>query len=340
MLIPLRSGSRQLSQKPFTILAGDIGGTKTNLALFQFTREGFLILKESRYATRDFNHAKEIIDKFQLGHNFPDKVCFGAAGPVRGGKVKITNVEWELDSNDLSGHLNNRPVYLINDLEATAYGLAMLEEKDILTVFEPTQKIDGNIVLIAPGTGLGEAGLYWDGHHYHPFATEGGHCDFAPRTETDTELYLHLHAKFGHVSWERLVSGNGIINTFSFLRDRKDRDVPSWLAEKMLNQDSAAVISRYAEEVPVCRETMSLFFRFLAAEASNLALKLKATGGVYIGGGILPKIIKLLVQDIFLQTFRDSGRMKFLLETIPVKIILNERAALLGAAYYGAFNED
>lgn len=338
MLIPLRSGSREHSQKPLTILAGDIGGTKTNLALVQFTSESFSILKESKYTTKDFNHAWEIIDKFLSGDKSPDRMCFGVAGPVHGGKVKITNVEWQLDSADLSGHLSNKPVYLINDLEATAYGLAMLEEKDILTVFEPPQMIDGNIALIAPGTGLGEAGLYWDGNHYHPFATEGGHCDFAPRTETDTELYLHLHSKFGHVSWERLVSGNGIIDTFSFLRDKKDWDVPSWLAEKMLTQDPAAVISRYAEEVPVCRETISLFFRFLAAETSNLALKLKATGGVYIGGGIVPKNIRLLDRDIFLTTFRDAGRMKLLLETIPVRIILNERTALLGAAYCGALN--
>lgn len=338
MLIPLLSGSRQLSQLPFTILAGDIGGTKTNLALFQFTGEDFSILKESKYTTKDFDHATEMIDNFLSGEISPDRMCFGAAGPVHGGKVKITNVDWQLDSGELSGHFNNKPVYLINDLEATAYGLAMLEETDILTVFEPPKKMDGNMALIAPGTGLGEAGLYWDGDHYHPFATEGGHCDFAPRTETDTELYLNINSKFGHVSWERLVSGNGIINTFSFLRDKKDRDVPSWLAEKMVTQDPAALISRYADEVLICKETMSLFFRFLATEASNLALKLKATGGVYIGGGIVPKNISLLDHDIFLTTFRDAGRMKLLLEAIPVRIILNERTALLGAAYYGAYN--
>jgi glucokinase len=338
MLIPIRSAdTRHLSPKPFTILAGDIGATKTNLAVFQFSGKGFSILKENKYPTKDFSNADEVIDKFLAGDHLPDRISLGVAGPVQNGKVSITNVVWQLNSGELSERYN-KPVCLINDLEAAAYGLAMLEEKDIRTVYEPAQKTDGNIALIAPGTGLGEAGLYWDGSHYYPFATEGGHCDFAPRTEMDAELYFHLHRKFGHVSWERLVSGAGIVSIFEFLRDKKAGNTPSWLAEKMLAHDPAAVISEYAEEIPVCGETIELFFRFLATEASNLALKLKATGGVYIGGGIVPKIIRLLDADHFLKWFRDAGRMKPLLKTMPVKIILNERTALLGAAYYGAFN--
>lgn len=279
-----------------------------------------------------------MVDRFLWDSDSPDRLCFGVAGPVQNGKVKTTNVAWQLDSRELSKRYNNKPVYLINDLEATAYGLALLEEKDIRTMYETEQKTDGNIALIAPGTGLGEAGLYWDGSHYHPFATEGGHCDFAPRTETDAELYFHLQKKFGYVSWERLVSGTGIVNIFEFLRDKKGRAIPPWLAEKMLTHDPAAVISEYAEEVSVCSETIELFFRFLATEASNLALKLKAMGGVYIGGGIIPKIIRLLDSDHFLKWFRDTGRMKPLIKAISVKFILNERTALLGAAYYGAFN--
>lgn len=340
MYIPIQSGSNNLvSPASSVILAGDIGATKTNLALYQFAGKGFSILKENKYPTKDFTDIGKMITAFLSGDGVPDRICFGVAGPVQNGKVDITNVSWHLDSDKISEQYNNIPVYLINDLEATAYGIAMLAEEDIHIIYEPGQKISGNIALIAPGTGLGEAGLYWDGTYYHPFATEGGHCDFAPRTEMDTELYLHLHKKFGHVSWERLISGAGIIAIFEFLQNKKDREVPAWLVEKMLAHDPAAVISENAEEAAICHDTIELFLRFLATEAANLTLKLKATGGVFIGGGILPKIIRLVHPDHFLKWFRDCGRMKSLLENVPVRIILNDKTALLGAAYYGAYKE-
>lgn len=339
MLVPIKFGNKNLnSLTPRTVLAADIGATKTNMALIQFLGLDYSVLKENKFHTRDFADAPQMITKFLGGSKAPDRMSFGAAGPVQNDRVSITNLSWKIDSREISKQNDNTPVYLLNDLEATAYGLALLKKEDIHILYEPKKIIAGNMALIAPGTGLGEAGLYWDGSGYHPFANEGGHCDFAPRTELDIDLYAHLHKKLGHVSWERVVSGPAIPVIFDFLRI-KDREVPAWLAEKMLAHDPATVISENAEEAPICKETMDIFLRYLATEAANLALKFKATGGVFIGGGILPKIVRLVNPDSFMRSFHDFGRMKPLLQDIPVKIILNDKTALLGAAAYGAFKE-
>lgn len=337
MYIPIGFGNTNpFTSGPVIVLAGDIGATKTNLALIQFSGENFSVLKENRFRTNDSAGTGQIIAEFLTGNKVPDLMSLGVAGPVQNGKVSITNLSREIDCTEISGQNNNIPVYLVNDLEATAYGLAMLTPKDIHKLYEPIKKIKGNIALIAPGTGLGEAGLYWDGNNYHPFATEGGHSDFAPHNELDMELYAHLHKKFGHVSWERVVSGTGIISIYEFLR-LKDRETPAWLAEKMLAHDPAAVISENAEDAAICKETMDLFLRYLAIEGANLVLKLKATGGLFIGGGILPKIIRLVNADPFMRSFYDFGRMKPLLQNVPVNIVMNDRTALIGAACYGAF---
>lgn len=302
------------------VLAGDIGGTKSSLGLFQFEGETFSLLKKKKYHTRKFSNAWTMIDEFLSPGEVPDVMCFGVAGPVQKGKVRITNVPWELDSDVISGKNNNMPVYLINDLEATAYGIGMLGEKDIRILYNPLNSIEGNIAIIAPGTGLGEAGLYWDGKAYHPFATEGGHCDFSPRTAFDNALLLHLQDVFGHVSWERVISGNGIYAIYEFLHIKMHMEIPLWVAERMLTEDPAAVISENANKALICGETMDIFIRYLATEAANLALKLKATGGVFIGGGIIPKILKLIQPDFFMESFLDFGRMKPLLQSMPVKI--------------------
>lgn len=323
------------SLPPSTILAGDIGGTKSHLALFSHNREEFTIIRENRYTTKDFNNAGKMIKKFLSDDNIPHSICLGVAGPVQNGKVNLTNVSWQLDSLVISNEFDHTPVYIINDLEATAYGLNQLKGSDIHQIYEPSQKYDGNIALIAPGTGLGEAGIYYDGKQYHPFATEGGHCDFAPQNELDIDLYRHLHKKYDHVSWERLISGPGIVDIFEFLSSN-GREIPLWLTDKLTSHDRAAVISSNAGDAAICMETMELFFKFLAREAANLALKLKATGGLYIGGGILPKIIKLLPNETFIRWFRGNGRMKSLLQQISLKVILNDKTALLGAAFYGS----
>jgi glucokinase len=183
---------------------------------------------------------------------------------------------------------------------------------------------------------LGEAGLFWDGNYYHPFATEGGHCDFAPRNNFDFELYSFLQKKFGHVSWERLVCGPGIVNIYQFLRDEKKRNEPEWLKEKLNGEDEAAVISGHSKQSEICNETMQLFVRYLAYESANLVIKLKATGGLFIGGGIAPQLITLFQDNAFYSSFCQSGRLNYLLEKVPVKVILNPKTALLGAAYVGS----
>ena len=333
-----KSKESKASNKSSIVLAGDIGATKTNLALFQVEGDKVASLQEAQYKSKEFKNIIELTDTFIKGLPLPDSICFGVAGPTLNGRAKLSNIMWEIDSDELSNHFGVKKVYLINDLEATAYGLAMLNEKDIAVIHTGDDAPVGNAAVIAPGTGLGEAGLYWDGNYYHPFATEGGHSDFAPRNEFDFELYTFLQKKFGHVSWERLVCGPGIVNIYHFLRDEKKREEPEWLKEKFKNGDAAAVISQQVMQSEICKETMRLFIRYLAYESANLALKLKATGGLFIGGGIAPQIVSLFESSSFYSSFCQSGRLNYLLEKVPVKIILNPKTALLGAAYYGAKN--
>ena len=320
------------------VLAGDVGATKTNLALFKEEEEegNMVLLQEAQYKSNDYKNIIELTDAFIQDLPLPGSICFGVAGPVLNGHAKLSNINWEMDSTELSNHFKIRNVYMINDLEANAYGLAMLKEKDISVIHKGNNVADGNIAVIAPGTGLGEAGLYWDGNYYYPFATEGGHSDFAPRNEFDFELYNFLQKKFGHVSWERLICGPGIENIYHFLRDEKRREEPASLKEKFKNNDAAAVISEHVNQYDICRETMQLFVRYLAYESANLVLKFKATGGLFIGGGIAPKIISLLENNEFFSSFCQSGRLNYLIDQVPVKIILNDKTALLGAAYYGS----
>ena len=318
-------------------MAADIGATKTNLAFFEIKNRQIALLKEKSYRTKDYNSFIEMVLSFHR-NKLPviDSISLGVAGPVINGKVKGTNFPWEIECEEIVRELRVHSVSLINDMEANAYGLALLQNKDFEILKEGSQ-MSGNAVIISPGTGLGEAGLYWDGARYHPFATEGGHCDFSPRSVLDWELWQYLHQKYDHVSWERVLSGPGIYNTYQFLRGFRRIPEPKWLEDKIQQGDAAAVITTVAHEKsdPICVETLDLFVRYLAIEAAQFALKTKATGGIYIGGGIVPKIIKMVDREIFYKNFVQSGRMNSLLQPIPVKVILNEKTPLLGAAYYG-----
>jgi glucokinase len=340
MLLPLnKSLENKVAGKATMVLAGDIGATKTNLALFKIDYSHVTSLHEVQYKSNDYKNIIDLTNAFIRDIlPLPDSICFGVAGPVLNGHAKLSNIDWEIDSNELSDHFKIKNVYLINDLEATAYGLAMMNETDVAIIHKGDDTAYGNAAVIAPGTGLGEAGLFWDGNFYHPFATEGGHSDFASRNEFEFDLYNFLQKKFGHVSWERLVCGPGIVNMYQFLREEKKREEPGWLKEEIIKGDAAAVISRRVFESEICKETMQLFIRFLAYESANLVLKLKATGGLFIGGGIAPQIISLFENNAFYTSFCQSGRLNYLLEKVPVKIILNTKAALLGAAFYGAKN--
>lgn len=325
-------------KKPVTILAGDVGGTKTNLALYRFNGSTVTDLREARYASQEYKSLSDIIRQF-AGTEWPDRICIAVAGPVLNGNVQLTNLSWNLNSEEMSATLKT-PIYFLNDLEATGYGLAPVLPNQLAPIHPGEVTANGNIAIIAAGTGLGEAGLFFDGNTYHPFATEGGHSDFAPRTEQDLLLWRYLEHKFGHVSWERVVAGPGIHTIFNFLTEVERRLAPEWLTDQMKEQDPSAVISNAAihQQEKLCVETMEMFARFMATEAASLVLKLKATGGCYLAGGISPKILPFLQDGNWYRHFLDAGRMKTLLQQVPVYVILNEKAPLLGAAYYGMYN--
>lgn len=315
------------------ILAGDIGGTHSRLALFaaDLARPQW----EEVYPSGEHGGLEEIVAAF-IGKHREDVslACFGVAGPVRDGRCEATNLPWIVDAARLGRCLGLDLVWLINDLEANAYGIASLADEDVATLHPGAARAAGNLAVISAGTGLGEAGVYWDGQRHHPFATEGGHASFAPRGELEVELLGWLRQRFGHVSWERVVSGPGLVNVYTFLRDAKRAEEPSWLAEEMKEDDAGAVISRNAlsGRSPLCAEALDLFMSLYGAEAANAALKFMASGGVYLGGGIAPRNLEKMSDGTFLRAFLDKGRMRPLLESMPVRVILNQSTALLGAA--------
>ncbi len=323
-----------------TLLAADVGGTKTNMALFETTASEISMTHEQTFVSEQYPSLIAILEKFLQGHSAPDRICVGVAGPVIRGRASATNLDWVVDADELKSHLQISSVAILNDLEANAYGLGALKDEDMITLHPGEEDVLGNAAMIAPGTGLGEAGLYWDGQRYCPFANEGGHSDFGVREDIDIELFKYLRAQFGHVSWERVASGQGIENIYPFLRDVKKREEPSWLAEEISSGDLAAVVSKHAKKgVAICEETMHLFVRYLAQEAANVSLKLKAVGGLLIGGGIAPKNMEFLNHEHFLTHFFRGGRLSPLLRAIPVRVILNSKTALLGAAYYATFQD-
>jgi glucokinase len=331
-----------IAEKGITVLAGDIGGTKTNLALYRATDTSLTVLQAGRYASAEYASCVDIMKKFLSEYNLPapDRICLGVAGPVLNGKVDLTNLNWGIDIADVSAGMGIAAVSLINDLESTAYGLAGLTEEDFITLHAGDGTMKGNMAIVAPGTGLGEAGLYWSGEYHFPFPTEGGHTDFAPRTDIDIELLHFLQQEYGVVSWEKVVAGPAIVDIYRFLRDVRKMEEPAWLSEALAAEKTdSAVISQSAiqQTAAICVETMKLFVRYLARESSNLVLKMKATGGLFLGGGIPPKIAPLLLQKDFFEHYMDCDRMQHLLEQVPIRIIKNDKTGLIGAAYYGAY---
>jgi glucokinase len=319
------------------ILAGDIGGTNARLAYFQFQNGHLTPAAEGVFPSREHSGLDEIVAKFVEAQGArPEIACFGVAGPVRNGKVETSNLPWTVEASRLANELHLSTALLINDLEANAWGIAALEQKDLVELNRVKGTPAGNQAVIAAGTGLGEAGLYWDGNGYDVFACEGGHTDFAPRTELEIELLRYLAARFGHVSFERIVSGPGLVNLYRFFRDTHRGEEPAWLTEELANGDQAATISRAAVsgKSVLAEHALDLWISIYGAEAGNLALKLMATGGVYLGGGIAPKLVSKLSGTLFMQAFVSKGRMQALLESIPVRVITNDKIALFGAARY------
>jgi glucokinase len=316
------------------ILAGDIGGTSTRLAIFTITAGHLAPVVTAKYPSREHHGLDEIVAAFVAAQRQPvEHACFGIAGPVEQGRVHTPNLPWVVDAAQLVRTLRLANVQLINDLEANAHGIWALEPKDFAVLNEGSLSA-GNAAIISAGTGLGEAGLYWDGQSHHPFACEGGHGDFAPRNDLEAELFLSLWKKFGHVSWERVLSGPGLHNIYEFLRDTGRGVESDEVRTAMQHEDPAAVISEAAREnrSALCVQALDLFVTLYGAEAGNLALKLMAVHGVFIGGGIAPRILEQLKSPTFLEAFAAKGRMSALLRRIPVRVILNDEAALLGAA--------
>ena len=323
------------------ILAGDIGGTNARLAFFDVIDGHFRLVSASVFPSREYTGLDQIVSKFvDTAKVHPDAACFGVAGPVRNGRVEASNLPWIIESQRLADELKLERAVLINDLEANAWGIATLDPKDVVALNQVKGNPIGNQAVISAGTGLGEAGMYWDGSKHYIFATEGGHADFAPRNELEIDLFRYLSGRYGHVSCERVVSGPGLVNVFHFLRDTGRGSEPQWLTDEMAHADAAATISRaaLAGKCALCEQALDLFVSVFAAEAGNLALKVMATGGVYLGGGIAPKMLAKLSGPLFMQAFAGKGRMQPLLEAMPVKVITNDKTALLGAARCAAVN--
>lgn len=317
------------------ILAGDIGGTNARLAFFDVMNGSFRLVSASVFPSKEYRNLDEIVAKFVDSSSIhPDVACFGVAGPVRNGRVETSNLPWVIESKRLADELKLKKAVLINDLEANAWGIPTLAPADIVALNQVSGNPTGNQAVISAGTGLGEAGMYWDGAQHQVFACEGGHTDFAPRNQLEMELLKYLSTRYGHVSYERVVSGHGLVNIFQFLRDSGRGTEPKWLTDEMLHMDPAAAISRSAMEgsCELCVQALDLFVSIYGAEAGNLALKLMATGGVYLGGGIAPKILPKLMSPLFMQSFLSKGRMQALLEGMPVRVIVNDKTALMGAA--------
>lgn len=321
------------------IIAGDMGGTNTRLALVEKDARGKLrICDMETFPSAQYSGLEGVFQDFLAKRQVTvPSACVGVAGPVHKGRCAAMNLPWVIDAQELAEAAGIPQVSVINDLEANAYGIPCLGPDDLLTINAGAATALGNGAVVSAGTGLGEAGMYWDGHNFHPFATEGGHTDFAPLDQLQFELYEYLRAQYDHVSYERIVSGPGLVNIYHFLRDTGRGAEPAWLTQELAQADEAAVISKSAMDgrSPLCEQALDMFLELYGTETGNMALKVMARGGVWLGGGIVVKVRqRLLSTGGFLKAFTNKGRLRKLMEDIPVRIILNEYTALLGAARY------
>jgi glucokinase len=319
------------------VLAGDIGGTKTLLGLYRVEDGALALLRKKLYATRDFKTLEEVASDFLSGAPAIDAACFGVPGPIIGGVSHATNVPWTMEEQALAQALGVPGARLINDLEATAYGMLQLKASDMaLLQTGDAPAAPAPIAVIAAGTGLGEAGLVpLENGRWRSIATEGGHSDFAPRGPEQIELLEFLSKEFDHVSFERVLSGPGLVNIYKFLKSRGTDAEPQWLTDEFAGAaDAAAVISDAALKGrdARCVEALRVFVDIYGAEAANLTLKFMALGGVYVGGGIAPKILARLTTGDFVRAFLAKGRLDKVLARIPVRVSLNPSAGLIGAA--------
>lgn len=321
------------------LLVGDIGGTKTNLAFFEKEGDDYNYFQPKTFHSQNYSDLIQIIQEYL--NTTSDKIpvhgaCFAIAGPIYDDVCKATNLPWIVEKKRLCEALGTPRVFLINDLEANAHAVDILPKENLSVIHAGHNQRQANRCVVSPGTGLGEAGIYWDGDTYHPFACEGGHTDFAPRNHLEMELLNYLFRRFGHASYERVLSGPGLYTLYQFFIEVKKREESPQIKEEMKVKDPAAVITDHAFKgtSPVCLETLNLFISILGSEAGNCALKFLALGGVYLGGGIPPKVLPKLKEPEFLSSFVDKGRFRAMLEEIPLLVILDDKASLKGAAHY------
>jgi glucokinase len=348
------------------IVAGDIGGTKTHLALFNWKKDRVDPVRLESFPSAEYASLDDVLTEFLVPPKLPtsigefatekndatgleserpaeeplkiDAACFGIAGPVIQNRCSTTNLPWVVDGATLAKHFDIPRVQLLNDLEAMAHGIFLLrqDEVEILNAGSPPAHKQA-IALLAAGTGLGESILFWNGSRYQPMPSEGGHTDFAPNNDNEIELLRHLRSNYLHVSYERVLSGPGLYAIYEYVRDSKKNE-PTWLSEQIKAGDPAAVIAEAGlkGQADIAKQALDLFASIYGAEAGNLALKAMTLNGVYLGGGIAPKLLAKLKDGTFMKAFINKGRYKNLLSSIPVKVIMNQQTALLGAASIAA----
>lgn len=328
----------KIDEKSF-VLAGDVGGTKTNLGLFSAGDECIEEQVIETYPSQKASCLEEIVARFLDKHKCPiTSCCIGIAGPVMNGRVKTTNLPWEVSEKDLEDRFCFEKAIIVNDLVAMAYSLAVLKKEDLFPLNNAESQEGENCVLIAPGTGLGMSLVPWINGRYQPQPSEGGHVDFGPRNEEEISLCRYLRKRFGRVSYERLVSGSGLVNIYTWLKETGGTVEQGWLTEELRNNDSARVISEngMTGKDRQCEKALDLFVSIFGSIAGNLALTGMATGGVYLGGGIVPKIKQKLLKGGFVSSFMHKGRYRQFMENVPVNIVLNDKSALIGAACHAS----
>lgn len=318
------------------ILAGDIGGTKTVLALFKSEGNELLCVHKQTYRCAEFKSFSQVLTGFlqEMAQPQVSAACLGVAGPIVNGDCYATNLKWNITCREISDILATTNVCLINDLEAAALGVVSLPEDSFIELNPDAESVQGHVAVLAAGTGLGEAIMYWDGENFHPIATEGGHTDFATNNEQESALLNFLRLKHpDHISYERVVSGEGLQNIYHFLKQSGSEVSQQVEDALMIAGDPSAVIGEAGVSGgdAICQEALAIFCRIYGAEAGNLALKCLPYGGVYLAGGIAPKILHMLQKDYFMQSFLNKGRYHNILKKMPVRVCLNQEAGLLGA---------
>lgn len=326
-----------------SIISADIRKEVTYFAEYSTSNKKIISNREKTYKTHEFNSFSEMLLQFiaeSTAHSIA-KIAVAVPGPVIGGKSEPQRLSWKLDTEEIKSATGIDKVYLINDLEASAYGLGVNDESNFLTIHETADFTPGNVALLAPGDGLGEAGLFWDGECLRPFATEGGHCEFSPRTSDEVEFYQFLQKIYGIVSWESVLTTSGLFNIYRFLRDVKYQKQPDWLTQEIEagNFTQAIINGALENRDRICNMTIDTFIIFLAREANSLVLKLKATGGLYLSGEIPLLLERFLNNNKFYKNFIVSDRMESVLKDIPIYLVKDQKTIINGAAVYAAFSE-